>query len=129
MKRILLLSLVLSSLCRAASPSASFIARLVAVESGGRANAVGDGGRAVGILQIHAGLVADVNRIAGRHFTLADRLDPQKSAEMCRIYLSHYATKARLGHEPTMQDMARIWNGGPAGWRKGATLGYWQRVK
>ncbi len=41
------------------------IAALITVESNGRDNAVGDGGRAIGALQIHKSVVVDVNRIAG----------------------------------------------------------------
>ena len=32
--------------------------------------------------------------------------------------MQKYATKARLGHEPTVEDVARIHNGGPDGWKK-----------
>jgi hypothetical protein len=32
--------------------------------------------------------------------------------------MQKYATKALLGHEPTVEDVARIHNGGPNGWKK-----------
>ena len=32
--------------------------------------------------------------------------------------MKRYATKAQLGHEPTAEDVARIHNGGPDGWKK-----------
>ena len=32
--------------------------------------------------------------------------------------MKRYATKAQLGHEPTAEDVARIHNGGPNGWKK-----------
>ena len=109
--------------------TALLLAALIAVESSGRAHAVGDGGQAVGILQIHPATVVDVNRIAGTSYTLSDRTDPAKAQAMCRIYLSHYASKARLGRAATAQDMARIWNGGPQGHRSRSTLKYWARVQ
>jgi hypothetical protein len=94
------------------------------VESSGRADAVGDGGKAVGILQIHPIMVEDVNRILGQdRYTLADRLDPAKSREMFRVYSDHYA---RCGDA---EKVARNWNGGPRGHRKAATVAYWRKVE
>lgn len=49
------------------------------VESRCNPSAVGDGGRAVGVLQVWPITVADANRILGREeFSLADRLDPDR---------------------------------------------------
>jgi hypothetical protein len=94
------------------------------VESSGRADAVGDGGKAVGILQIHPVMVADVNRILGEdRYTLADRLDPAKSREIFRVYSDHYA---KCGDA---EKVARNWNGGPRGHRKAATVAYWAKVQ
>ncbi len=112
--------------------NAFLLAALMAVESGANPFAVGDGGKAVGCLQIHASVVADVNRIAGPKtapYTLADRLEVMKSKQMCVIYLSYYATEARIGRPVTDEDRARIWNGGPNGWKKDATIPYWNKVK
>jgi len=43
--------------------------------------------------------------------------------------MSIYATEEKIGREPTDEDRARIWNGGPMGWRNKATIGYWNKVK
>ena len=43
--------------------------------------------------------------------------------------MKRYATEARLGHKPTVQDIARIHNGGPNGYKLAATVGYWNLVK
>jgi soluble lytic murein transglycosylase-like protein len=102
---------------------AILLAALIAVESGGNPAAIGDNGRAVGILQIHAAVVADVNRIAGTRYTLEDRRNPVKSRQMCLIYLQHY------GRGKTWEQRARIWNGGPRGHEKKATEKYWEKVK
>lgn len=88
------------------------------VESKHHWNASGDGGKAIGYLQIHKIYVDDVNRILGiNRYTYEDRWDPEKSREMTRIYLRHYATIKRLGHEPTYIDYAAIHNAGPRGFR------------
>ena len=43
--------------------------------------------------------------------------------------MKRYATEARLGHKPTVQDIARIHNGGPNGHTLAATVEYWNLVK
>ena len=43
--------------------------------------------------------------------------------------MARYATERRLGRTPTYEDVARIHNGGPNGYKKTATYKYWQKVK
>lgn len=100
---------------------------IVAVESGGNVRAVGDGGRAAGPAQIWAVTVQDVNRIYGTRYTLADRRDLGKSAEIFRLYTDHYGK--RYGDPITDETRARIWNGGPSGPRNPRTLKYWSKVR
>ena len=104
------------------------IPALVQVESNGNPRAVGDGGKALGALQIWSVVVVDVNRALGTRYTHRDAFDPAKAEAICRAYLSIYATPRRLGRTPTMEDAARIWNGGPNGWKKKATDSYWHKV-
>lgn len=93
------------------------------VESGGDPCAIGDGGQAVGILQIHPIMVADVNRIIGeRRYTLADRRDVRKSVEMFVLYVLHYWP------DGGPEQWARGWNGGPDGPEQSETKGYWRKV-
>jgi hypothetical protein len=104
------------------------IPALEKVESNGNPDAIGDNGKAFGILQIWEVVIIDVNRAKGTAYTHADAFDPAKAREICRAYLSIYATERRLGRKPTMEDAARIWNGGPNGYKKDATNKYWQKV-
>ena len=101
---------------------------LILIESGGNDSAVGDNGLAVGCLQIHPILVEDINRIYGTNYTLDDRYLRSKSIEMFALFHQHYTTKKRLGYEPTAMDFARNWNGGGNGYKKIATLPYWNKV-
>lgn len=105
------------------------LAALIMVESSGRDHVVGDGGHARGPLQIHAAVIRDVNRIHGTHYTHQQMTNRADACRVCTLYLSTYATRERLGHTPTDEDRARIWNGGPEGWRRPTTLGYWSRVR
>ena len=118
MKRALL-CLVLSAL----PVKAGLWEAICQVESGGNPRAVGDKGKAVGIAQIHPILVKDVNRFAGTKYTLNDRLNPAKSKEMFTLYTEHY------GKGRSVQFKARLWNGGPQGAYKGATLAYWRKIQ
>ncbi len=102
---------------------------LIFIESSGNDKAVN--GEAAGCLQITPILVKDVNRIAGTNFTLEDRFDRQKSIEMAQIYLTYYGkvyTK-KTGKEPDNEVYARMWNGGPNGWKKESTRDFWLKVK
>lgn len=100
------------------------------IESNNNSQAIGDSGKAVGTYQLHKIFVDDVNRIIGsKKYSYADRLNPTKSREMVKIYLQHYATQKRLCHKPTCEDMARIINGGPNGYKKKSTVKYWSKVK
>ncbi|HPC97045.1 MAG TPA: transglycosylase SLT domain-containing protein [Sedimentisphaerales bacterium] len=122
---------ILMSLCNAgltdvqADALVKTLLAVAMVESGGDPCATGDGGRAVGILQIRPIMVADVNRIVGQQqrYTLADRRDVRKSVEMFVIYCLHYWPAG--GPE----QWARAWNGGPDGPQQAETEGYWRRVQ
>lgn len=131
MKTLLLAGLLALASSAQAALSPRLVSALIQVESSDRDHAIGDNGRAVGCLQIHPVLVQDVNGILARRgsstrYTLTDRLNRQKSVEMLEVYLSHYGK--RLGRKPTEQDLARIWNGGPSGWKRSSTLRYWSKV-
>ena len=100
------------------------------VESNYNDSAVGDGGTAVGRYQLHRIYVDDVNRIAGTHYTYSDRYDPVKSRQMVIIYLTYYGDlyTRTTGNVATNEVLARIHNGGPYGYRKPATIRYWNKV-
>ncbi len=90
----------------------------------------------IGIAQIRKVCVDDVNRIlklkkVKERYTYNDRLSVVKSREMFYIYIGHYAKYyyKTQGKQATYEVKARIWNGGPSGWKKSATVHYWDRVK
>ena len=101
------------------------------VESGLDPQAIGDRGSAVGIVQIHKICVDDVNRVAKTNFTYEDRYDVDKSKEIFTLYLAYWGRHyhKKTGNPVTHEVLARIWNGGPNGWNKSATIPYWNKVK
>ena len=79
-----------------------FLKALAMVESSGNAKVKpGDGGRAVGLYQIHDIYRREANRILGRQaYRSKDRRDPEKAGAMVRIVLTHWARyHARRGRK------------------------------
>lgn len=103
---------------------ARFLAALAAVESGGDDAAVNEREDAHGRYQIRAAALADANRILCTDYTLADCHDPAVAARIVRAYLGHYGAALSA---PTPTALARIWNGGPNGYKRDATRGYAER--
>tara|TARA_R110000772_G_C13310332_1_gene440643 strand:- start:43002 stop:43550 length:549 start_codon:yes stop_codon:yes gene_type:complete len=89
----------------------------------------GDGGKAVGHLQIWKITVDDVNRIYKTSYTYQDRNSVQKSEDMFIKYLSFWGKQYQknTGQYPTEEIYARIWNGGPIGYKKRSTVAYWNK--
>ena len=50
------------------------------------------------------------------------------SERVMQSYMNRYATVRRLGRQATDEDIARIHNGGPNGYRNPNTLQYWRKV-
>ena len=106
-----------------------FLKALALVESGGNPQAIGDGGDSWGMYQLQAAYVQDAAQFAGENWTHEDAFNPVLARKIVRAYMARYATKKRLGREPTYELVSRIHNGGPMGFRKSVTDGYWLKVK
>ena len=109
------------------------------VESGNNPQAYNEAEKAAGIAQIRPCVVRDVNDIVREegtgnwriYYSLPDAYNPHKSREMFTIYLSQWGRHYILVQDKpaTLEILARIWNGGPDGWRKETTLPYWGKIK
>lgn len=119
-------ALILLALCATAqaAPPASFFRALHIVETSGKLGPIiGDGGKALGPLQIHRAYHQD-SRVAGDYSRLAD-LDYSK--RVATAYLKRYAPEAWAKGD--VETLARVHNGGPRGHLKPATKSYSVRVK
>lgn len=105
------------------------LSALIVVESNGNDRAIGDRGAALGALQIHECVVRDVNRIAGTRLSHRDVHSRPVALWVATVYLNYYASGDRLGRPPTAEDRARIWVGGPDGYKQRSTLQYWRKVR
>lgn len=106
---------------------------IIMVESGGNDKAVNpdDGGSpSYGCMQIKDSYLADVNEVLKTQYKGTDLIGNRPLSIKCFLaYINRYASKKLLGRAATLEDMARIHNGGPNGWEKTATLVYWQKVQ
>ena len=112
-------------------PMETVIEIIEEVESGRDVWAIGDAGKAYGILQIQQPCLDDYNKWNGTKYVLSDLLGSrgaQISHAIFKDYMAHYATEKRLGHQPTIEDYGRIWNGGPNGHKKSVTQKYGLKV-
>lgn len=139
----LLILVLFANTSFADEPSEKLIAALIQVESSNRdapepgdkldkyGNLVPESEWAYGPLQIRGVCIRDYNRIYGTNYRAQDcHGNRALSIQICKGYIDYYATKKRCGRIPTDEDKARIWNGGPSGWkRKVATEDHWTKVK
>jgi len=120
------LAALLLALCATAhaAPPDSFWRAIHLVETSGRTGPIlGDGGRALGPLQIHKSYHSD-SRMAGDYSRVAE-LDYSK--RVATAYLKRYAPAAWAAGD--VETLARVHNGGPRGHLKQATKGYAAKVK
>jgi len=101
------------------------------VETDYRPEIIGDFGKSYGILQIGQKVITDVNRIYGTSYVHGDAFDINCAEEIFELYIKYWTGKLekREAREATEEDIVRIWNGGPQGWRRNSTLDYLHRYK
>ena len=111
--------------------SYGFLCALAKVESGMNDAAVNREEGAVGRFQIRQCYLDDANEAIGKSYALSEMSDPRKAMEVVCAYLTRYAPafEARAGHPATVEDLARIHNGGPRGAEKDCTLDYARRFR
>jgi len=110
-------------------PDFQLVAAIGQHESEGNNNAIGDKD-CYGYLQVRQVCLDDVNHHYGTNYKVADILGNRNlSIWVFQKYMETYATKKRLGRTPTQEDKARIWNGGPNGFKEKTTKPYWAKVK
>jgi len=92
------------------------------VETGGR-DIVGDNGAAIGKYQIHNSYWKD-SGVKGKY---EDCHNDAYSREVIKAYWKRYCPEAFNTVDAKV--LSKTHNGGPAGYKKTATIGYWTKVK
>lgn len=105
-----------------------FLDALAQVESQGKDDAIGDGGKAIGRMQVWKvywqDALAKCPKIGGSY---QDCKTKTYAERIVVAYLLRYAPNAVASKD--WQKLARIHNGGPKGATKAATRGYWVKVR
>lgn len=103
---------------------------IIQVESGGDDDAVGDNGNAIGCLQIWKVYWQDAverSKLGGKY---EDCYDRNYAIKVFDAYMTRYAKEKWTDPKKfDAEHVARIHNGGPKGYKKKATIKYWNKVK
>jgi hypothetical protein len=90
---------------------------VIQMETSGNPNMmVGDGGMAIGIVQIHEIVVREYNEEHKTSYHHEDVRNPVLSIAICKWYLQKWGKDSK-----SPSDLYRIWNGGPKGKEKNST--------
>jgi hypothetical protein len=125
MKRLFILILLLSnSLVANNLPQIRNV--LKHVETNYRTSIIGDGGDSYGILQIQEAVIVDVNRKYGTKYTHQDALNEACAGEIFILYIKMWSKNLEKKEDRpvTEDDIVRMWNGGPSGYKRSSTLNY-----
>lgn len=100
------------------------------VETNNNPKAIGDDGRAYGVVQIHKVCILDVNKTFNTEFRHKDAFNVIISKEIFKLYIRKGVNLFKKKHcrDPTEQEIVRMWNGGIyKGYRYRGTLKYYKR--
>ena len=94
-------------------------------------DATGDDGMSWGILQIQLNAIKDVNRKYGTTYMHQDAFDETCAEEIFELYIEMWTDhlEKKQGRPATEEDVVRIWNGGPRGWKRSGTLNYLKKYR
>ncbi len=105
-----------------------FLDALAQVESGGKDDAIGDNGKALGRYQVWETYWTDAlgkcPDIGGEYKDVVNR---DYAERVVMAYFLRYGKKALARQD--YEVLSRVHNGGPAGAKRKATLPYWKKVK
>ena len=127
----MLLSTLILALPQTLTPQQTqLVQALIQVESSGRDDAVGDNGKAIGCLQIWKPYWFDATERSNIGGKYSDCFKRDYALRIFDAYMKRYAREAWTNPKKfDAEKVARIHNGGPKGYKKSATIKYWNKVK
>ena len=130
MKTLVTLLLILSSTLEDTAELNRIYKGVAEVESNSNPRAIGDGGKAFGIVQIHNIAVKDVNRLCGTNYKHRDAFNEEHAKNIFILYLSEGIKmfEDKYNRKPNEEEIVRMWNGGIySGYRKETTKKYYKK--
>ena len=87
--------------------------------------------KSYGILQIQKAVIIDVNEKYGTNYTHRDAFKINCAEEIFILYVTMWSKHLELKENRTVttEDIVRIWNGGPNGYKRNSTMGYLAKFK
>jgi len=137
MKRLFIIALLLvSTFIRAEVNIPEITEILKQVETNHNPEALGDYNEdgiplSYGILQIKQIAIDDVNRRYKTHYKHEDAFNVECAEEIFKLYTGMWAKRLerKEGRKATAEDIVRIWNGGPNGYKRKSTVAYHLKYK
>lgn len=137
MKNLFIIALLLFTTAMTAEIDITEISEILKhVETNHNPEAVGDYNAdgiptSYGILQIKQIAIDDVNRRYKTHYKHQDAFDVECAEEIFKLYTRMWAQHLELKEhrKATDEDIVRIWNGGPNGYKKKSTIAYHLKYK
>lgn len=101
------------------------------VETNNNPDVIGDSGDSYGVLQIQKLAIIDVNERYGTSYTHKDALKVEHAERIFILYIKRWVKHLERveGRKATVEDVVRIWNGGPNGYKRKSTLLYYNKYK
>ena len=125
-----MLSLLILALPQFTPQQTQLVQALIQVESSGKDDAIGDNGKAIGCLQIWKPYWFDATERSNIGGQYSDCFKRDYAVRIFDAYMKRYAREAWTNpNKFDAEKVARIHNGGPKGYKKTATLKYWNKVK
>ena len=125
-----MLSLLILALPQLTPQQTQLVQAIILVESSGKDDAVGDNGSAIGCLQIWKPYWFDATERSNIGGKYTDCFKRDYAVRIFDAYMKRYAREAWTNpNKFDAEKVARIHNGGPKGYKKTATLKYWNKVK
>jgi hypothetical protein len=108
-----------------------FKAKIGQIESNNKDFTIGDGGRAYGRYQIHQICLKGSGLMDLLRYTHHDMFDSTKAEQVfwATMGIHSHTFAQRHGRYPTYEELARMWNGGPNGYKKQSTLNYLKKFR
>jgi len=137
MKRLFIIALLLVSTAMTAEVNIPEITEILKqVETNHNPKALGDYNEdgiplSYGILQIKQIAIDDVNRRYKTYYKHSDAFIVECAEEIFELYTGMWANhlEKKEGRKATAEDIVRIWNGGPNGYKRKSTIGYLLKYK